>query len=396
MNYTQDKSLFIDEEALITLAMARDGLLKPVEFLMDKRTAKKVDKEGMYNNCIFPFSFILAPTGKRNKEVLNSSKKGDKLNLICNDKKYGTITVDEIFKIDKDQRVKKIYGTNNPEHLGVKDTYKRLGSLAISGEYEIDFDHTRKNIKKINQAKKELNAKDISSIILSGKPFHRVHERLIRTALVKCDLLIIFLQKPYHDNDELNYETRYKTLKYFIDNFLPKDRILLLPLENTYIFGGVNELTLNTIVSKNYGATKLVIGQNHGGLGVFWDDKKLVSIVDTLEKLKINIEVMSEFVYCDKCTTLVSTNTCPHGSHHHVKYHNGSIMELFRLGIIPPTILMRKEISAIILSAMYPNRLNRLRKIYENLSTSSGVIDDFDSNDFYNGLMNLYQTSSLT
>jgi len=185
-------------------------------------------------------------------------------------------------------------------------------------------------------------------------------------------------------------------LKYFIDNFLPKDRILLLPLENTYIFGGVNELTLNAIVSKNYGATKLIIGQNHGGLGIFWDDKKLGSIVDSLEKLKLNIEIMSEFVYCDKCTTLVSTNTCPHGSHHHVKYHNDSIMELFKLGIIPPAILMRKEVSSIILSEMYPHRLQTLKKIHQNLSTSSGVIDDFKQADFYNGLMNLYQTSSLT
>ena len=203
------------------------------------------------------------------------------------------------------------------------------------------------------------------------------------------------MQKPYK-NDQLDYNTRYKTLQYFIENFLPKDRVLLLPLENTYIFGGLNELTLNAIVSRNYGATKLIIGQNHAGLGAYWEDKKLISIVDTLEKINLEIEIMSEFVYCDKCTTLVSTNACPHGSHHHVKYHNSSIMELFKLGIIPPAILMRKEISSIILSALYPERKSLLKKIYQNLSTSSGVIDEFKSEDFYDGLMNLYQTSSLT
>jgi sulfate adenylyltransferase len=393
---TDLKSLFIDEEALATLAMARDGLLKPVTTLMDKKTSQLVNKEGKYKGCIFPFAFILAPAGKVNHQILLKAKKGDKLNLVCNNKICGSIIVDEIFSINKDKRIQKIYGTNNPDHPGVKDTYKRLGSLAISGEYSVEFNNTKQNIKKINNIKKELNAKNISSLILSGKPFHRVHERLIRTALVKCDLLIIFLQKPYINDTELSYETRYKTLKYFIDNFLPKDRILLLPLENTYIFGGINELTLNAIVSKNYGATKLIIGQNHGGLGIFWDDKKLVSVVDSLQKLKLNIEIMSEFVYCNMCTTLVSTNTCPHGSHHHVKYHNKSIMELFKLGIIPPAILMRKEVSSIILSDMYPQRLQTLRKIHQNLSTSSGVIDDFKSEDFYNGLMNLYQTSSLT
>lgn len=393
---TSNKQLHIDKEAVATLAMAKEGLLKPVTKLMNEKESNEINETGLYNGALFPFSFILAPSGKRNKEVLRTVKKDEVITLICEGKPCGTIVVDEVFKINKDERVQKIYGTNNPDHLGVKDTYKRLGELAICGEYEIDFVDIKNNIQKIDLAKEELEAKRISSIILSGKPFHRVHERLIRTALVECDLLIIFIHKPYHDDGELPYKVKYETIKYFIDNFIPKDRVVLLPLENTYIFGGINELTLNSIVSKNYGATKLIIGQNHAGLGAYWDHNKLISIVDTLKSINIDIEIMSEFVYCDKCTTLVSTNACPHGSHHHVKYHNESIMELFRLGMIPPAILMRKEISAIILSELYPSRKATLRKIHQNLSTSSGVIDEFDSKDFYDGLMHLYQTSSLT
>ena len=389
------QSLYIDKEAIATLAMARDGLLSPVTSLMNKKESQEVNETGKYKGCIFPFSFILAPSGEKNKEVLKSAKTGDNINLVCEGVICGHIVVDEIFEIDKDQRIQKIYGTNNPEHIGVKDTYKRLGNIAICGKYEIVFDTIKNNIKQISNTINDLEATDISSIVLSGKPFHRVHERLLRTALVQCDLLIVFLQKPYRD-DSLDYTIRYKTLKYFCDNFLPKDRVLLLPLENTYIFGGLNELTLNAIVSRNYGATRLIIGQNHAGLGAYWEDKKLISIVDTLEKTNLNIEIMSEFVYCDKCTTLVSTNACPHGSHHHVKYHNTSIMELFALGIIPPAILMRKEISSIILSELYPQRQSTLKKIHQNLSTSSGLIDEFKSEDFYDGLMNLYQTSSLT
>lgn len=391
---TKEKTLYIDGEAIATLAMARDGLLNPVTGLMDKKEADEVDATGIYNGSIFPFSFLLAPAGKKNKEILESAKKGEKLTLVCENEACGFLIVDEVFPIDKDKRVQKIYGTNNPEHPGVKDTYRRLGDLAVSGKYEVEFTTTKENIQKIKATIENLEAKKISSIVLSGKPFHRVHERLIRTALVKCDLLIIFLQKPYTD-DKLSFDTRLKTLMYFIENFLPRDRVILVPLENTYIFGGFNELTLNAIVSKNYGANKLIIGQNHAGLGAYWENKKLLSIVDTLKQIN-KIEILSEFVYCDKCTTLVSTNACPHGRHHHVKYHNDSIMELFELGIIPPTILMRKEISSIILSDLYPERETKLKEIHQNLSTSSGLIDEFKSEDFYDGLINLYQTSSLT
>ena len=388
-------SLYIDKEALSTLAMARDGLLYPVTSLMNKKEAYEVDNTGLYKKYIFPFSFVLAPSGKRNKKVLESSKKNDRLELVCENKICGFIIVDEVFTISKDSRIQNIYGTINPEHPGVKDTYKRLGNLAICGKFEINFDQIKDNIKQIKETSKNLNAKNISTIILSGKPFHRVHERLVRNALVKSDLLVIFLRKSYKKED-LNYSVRFKILKYFCDNFLPKDRVLLLPFENTYIFGGVNELLLNAIVVKNYGIQRLIVSQKQPGLGVYWDKKRLVSIVDTIKQIDLNIDVMSEFVYCDNCKTLVSTNSCPHGSHHHVKYHNNSIMELFKLGIIPPAILMRKEISAIVLSIMYPEREDKLKKIFQDLSTSTGVIDEFKSEDFYEGLMNLYQTSSLT
>jgi len=392
---TPNKLLYIDKEAVATLAMARDGLLKPVTTLMTKNEADEVNRTGLYKNEIFPYPFILAPSGKRNNEVLTNAIKGDILTLVCNDAEIGNITVNEIFPIDKDARVKQIYGTNSELHVEANDTARRLGKLAICGEYELEFNDIKEHIEQINEMVQNIEAKSISSIVLSGKPFHRVHERIIRSALEKCDMLIILLRKPFKD-DELSYDTRFKTIEFFLDNFVTKDRVLLLPLENTYIFGGVNELTLNAIVSKNYGADKLLIGQNHTGLGTYWDHKKLISRVETLEKIHISIELVNEFVYCDKCTTLVNKEVCPHGSHHHVQYDKDTLMELFRLGIIPPSILIRKEISAMILSDLFPNRTERLEKIYQNLSTSSGLIDKFKDADFYDGLMDLYQTSSLT
>ena len=207
MNTT--RSLYIDKEAVATLAMARDGILKPVTTLMNQKEALEVDKTKKYKGCLFPFSFLLAPAGNTNKKILESAKKGEKLNLVCENETCGYIIVDEIFPIDKDKRIQNIYGTNNPEHLGVKDTYRRLGSLAICGEYDIEFDNVKENIKEIDKAKENIDAKNITAVMLTGKPFHRVHERVIRTALVKCDLLVVFLKKPYKQ-DSLSYKIREK------------------------------------------------------------------------------------------------------------------------------------------------------------------------------------------
>jgi len=390
-----NKKLYIDQEALATLSLLKEGLLHPVDKLMNEKESVEVNQTKQYKGVSFPFSLVLAPSGKRNEKVLKSLKKGEMVKLICDDIECGQLCCDEVFKIDKDERVKLIYGTNNPLHPGVVNTYKRLGEYALCGDFEVIFEDIKKHKEDISQAISNTNAKSISAIMLSGKPFHRIHERLIRTALVKNDLIVIFLLKPYIQ-DDLSYETRYKTVKYFCDNFLPKDKVILIPLENTYIFGGFNEIILNALVAYNYGCTQLILGKDKMGIGAFYEDKNFSSIADTISGININIEIMSNFVYCDKCSTLVSTNACPHGSHHHIHYHSESIMELFYLGVLPPAILVRKEISSIILSDLFPKRVDKLAKIHQQLFPSSGILDDFETTDFYESLMNLYQTSSLT
>jgi len=112
--------------------------------------------------------------------------------------------------------------------------------------------------------------------------------------------------------------------------------------------------------------------------------------------IDIEIEIASEYVYCDKCRTLVSTNTCPHGQHHHISYKADSIRELLELGILPPAVLMRKELSSYILSKLYPNRFKNLEKLYYDVLPVGGLLQEHTEQDFYMELMKLYQTTSLT
>jgi sulfate adenylyltransferase len=230
---------------------------------------------------------------------------------------------------------------------------------------------------------------------MAANPLHRGHERLIRQALENTDLLVIFLLKPYTESN-LDYDTRKEALDYFINNFLTKNHVVVIPLENSYIFAGYNEIIIDAIVAKNYGCDRLTIGSNHAGLGMFYDCNFNKSIIDKVIGIDIEIVVASEYVYCDKCTTLVSKNTCPHGQHHQVSYHADSILELLELGILPPPMLIRKEISAVIIAKLFPNRFKNLEKLYYDLLPVGGLLKEHSEQDFYLDLMKLYQTTSLT
>ena len=391
----KNKTLWIDKEAASALELLKDGLLSPVTSLMNEEQSKSVLKTGLIDGKSFPFPFILAPSGKRNLEVLGSLKKDEEITILFEEEPFATLTVDEIFHIDPNQRIRQIYGTDDISHPGVMATLKRIGSLAVSGEYTLINKSSNINKQIISDAKNLIDAKHTTALVMGANPLHRAHEKLIRQTLENTDLLVIFLLKPYTESN-LSYEIRKKALDFFINNFLTKNHVVIVPLENSYLFAGYNEIIIDAVVAYYYGCDKLTIGRNHAGLGMFYDCNSNKSIIDKVVGINIEITVSSEYVYCDKCTTLVSKNTCPHGQHHQISYHSNSILELLELGILPPTILMRKEISAVILSKLHPNRFKNLERLYYDILPIEGLLEEHTENDFYLELMKLYQTTSLT
>jgi ATP sulfurylase len=87
----RNNALYIDTEALSTLALVQAGLISPVNKLMNREEANSVDETKIYKGVPFPFAFVLAPNGKKNATVLKKLQKGDVVDLINAKKKVGAI-----------------------------------------------------------------------------------------------------------------------------------------------------------------------------------------------------------------------------------------------------------------------------------------------------------------
>jgi sulfate adenylyltransferase len=373
----KNRALYIDQEAVSALTLLKAGMLSPVTALMNEAQSKEVLNSGMFLGKTFPFPLILSPSGKVNETILTSTAKGEILDLICDNVIVGELCVDE-----------------DLSHPGVNATHKRLGKYAICGEYTIDLSSVQSLQEMVNQAKEQIGAEHITALFMAANPLHRAHERLIRQSLERTDLIVIFLLKPYN-NADLKYDLRLETLQFFVENYLPRNRVVIVPLESSYIFAGSNEVILDAIVAKNYGCNRLMIGQNHAGIGMYYDHNANKSIIDRLIGIDIEVGIASEYVYCNQCKTLVSVQTCPHGHHHHISYHSESILELMRQGLLPPAVLVRKEISSMIVASLYPNRFKNLAKLYYDIMPVNGLLEEHTEKDFYVALMRLYQTTSL-
>ncbi|MDR2790172.1 MAG: sulfate adenylyltransferase [Campylobacteraceae bacterium] len=256
-------------------------------------------------------------------------------------------------------------------------------------------DYIKEIGRQIAEVKTNIGAFSVSAIIMVANPFHRAHERLVRITLEKSDLVVIFLLESQEHKELLPFALRKKTLQYFVDNYLHKNRVLVIPLNNNAFGADCFNVAAHGIVAKCLGCDTLVVGEYHNGIGFYYDNNRLKMSLEGCEK-SANIEVVSRFVFCNECNTLVSVKTCPHGMHHHIKYNSSSLIALLKEGILPPAMLMRKDISAIILSAIYPSRFKNIAQIYNDLFPGTGLIEMHSDEDFYMELMKLYQTTSLT
>jgi sulfate adenylyltransferase len=392
----KNRALYIDQEAVSALTLLKSGMLSPVTALMNETQSKEVLSSGMFQGKTFPFPLILSPSGKVNETVFSQPhKKGKCLILfVIMSSLESCVSMKFILSIRVNDCVK--FTVPKISHilesmLPIND----LGKYAICGDYSINLSSVQSIQTMIKEAKEQIGAQHITALFMAANPLHRAHERLIRQSLERTDLIVIFLLKPYN-NANLNYELRHQALSFFVENYLPQNRVVIVPLESSYIFAGSNEVIFDAIVAKNYGCHRLMIGQNHAGIGMYYDHNANKSIVDRLIGIDIEVGIASEYVYCNQCKTLVSVQTCPHGHHHHISYHAESILELMQQGLLPPAVLVRKEISAMIVASLYPNRFKNLAKLYYDIMPVNGLLEEHSEKDFYVELMRLYQTTSLT
>lgn len=391
----KNNTLLIDKEAVYALLLCQKGLLYPVTHLMNESEMQEVDNTGLYKNQSFPFSFILAPSGKRNQEVIQKAKTGDVILLICENKICGKLITQSTFAINKQERVSKIMGGDIYSQKA-QNIAQRIDNYAICGEYELTLEEMPNLLskEKILQAKKRIKARHITSIVVEASPITRIHERIFRSILEDLDLLVIFL--VCKDNEELlDYKIRLECLEYVVQNYLPKERILIFPFEDIYLFAGSHGIILEAILSQNLGCERIVVGENYPKLALYYDNQKLYSIFDTTKDIKIKIKMLNELVYCNECKTIVSVKTCPHGKHHHISYHSNFIRNILLAGLIPPPILLRKEVSAKTLSYLFPNRFKKIPCLDFSILPNDGILEEYNEEKIYLKLLELYQTFSL-
>ncbi|MBZ7987919.1 sulfate adenylyltransferase [Campylobacter canadensis] len=328
--------------------------------------------EFLFNSLSFYPSFAL-------NGDLSNKKFSKKLLLKCEDEIVGSLEDVSTFSSKK-----KIASIFSPNLCYIENN--NPGLCAKVNIYNNPYQKIKQDVE--NKIKKS-NAKKITAIMLDASPLTRAHERMLRWTIDKADLVLIFVVDA---KDEFSMQIKKECFDFFTKNYLPLDKIYTIYLENLELFS--KDPNYECLLVKSFGANKFVIEQNHPGIGLLYDNFTFNSFLNELsKKTELELIILPEFAFCNQCNIMVSVKSCPHGAHHHIKYDMQCIRKLLTLGIMPPTVLIRKEISAKLLSYLFKDKIKNIDSFYSRVFPSNGIIKSRSEEEFYIDLASLYQTN---
>ena len=189
--------IMIDMEAVITVEMIATGVLSPNDGFMDEANYKSVLSKGrLTNGLVWPVPLSFAPTGDRNKLVVESLSIGDEVALIDEGKNpIAILTLNDIFSYDREYRASQLFGTTDRDHPGVDAVYRRMGDTALGGTIALlsrvdwgPFEKLRLEPKDTwRMFYDEKKMRSVAGFITGANPLHRGHEYIHKNALEEID-----------------------------------------------------------------------------------------------------------------------------------------------------------------------------------------------------------------
>lgn len=183
------------------------------------------------------------------------------------------LTVEDIWRPDRDVEAEKVYGTNDPAHPGVRYLNEQTHPVALGGPIEAiespqhhDFKHLRHTPREMRELFDRWGWERVVAF-QTRNPMHRAHYEIAMRAArqAEANLLVHPVVGETKDGD-IDYYTRvrgYQALfKYFPQQ---TTAISLLPLAMR--MAGPREALWHALIRRNYGATHFVIGRDHAGPG---------------------------------------------------------------------------------------------------------------------------------
>lgn len=268
--------------------------------------------------------------------------------------------IETISAEQKDKITEQVYGTLDTSHPGVA-VFQAQGNQCISGAIQVlnlsyfveEFPDTFQTAVEIRE---DMAARGWERVVAfqTRNPMHLAHEELCRIAMQRlgADGLVIHMLLGKLKAGDIPAEVRDACIRKMVDVYFPKNSVLVSGYGFDMLFAGPREAVLHAVFRQNMGATHLIVGRDHAGVGDFYGPFDAQTIFDEIPEGALEIEIFKadHTAWSKKLGKVVMMREAPNHSPDDYSIVSGTrLREMLDAGIAPPPEISRPEVAQILM-----------------------------------------------
>jgi len=366
-------SMLLSSAAAANAVMLGAGYFNPLTGYMDKTDALSVSEKMRTTEGLFWPTPVLNLTDDvsgietRSRIALRDPNvEGHPVLAIMNVEAVEELSSDELRFITN-----RVFRTDDNEHPGVA-AFKSQGRFAVSGAIEVlnfsyfqtEFPDTFRTAVEIRNEISE-HGWDRVVAFQTRNPMHRAHEELCRMALedLGADGLVIHMLLGKLKPGDIPAPVRDASIRKMAELYFPPNTVMIAGYGFDMLYAGPREAVLHAVFRQNMGATHLIVGRDHAGVGDYYGAFDAQTIFDEEVPegaLEIDIYRADHTAYSKKLNKVVMMRDAPdHAKEDFVLLSGTKVREMLSQGIPLPPEFSRPEVAQVLMD--YYRGLNESR-----------------------------------
>ena len=266
-----------------------------------------------------------------------------------------TVTVPQL-----ETMTQQIFGTLDPSHPGVA-TFLGLGNTLLSGSVQVlsysyfadDFPDTFQTARQI---RKDIQRRGWETVVAfqTRNPMHRAHEELCRMAMERLDAdgCVVHMLLGQLKAGDIPADVRDACIRKMVDVYFAPNTVMVSGYGFDMLYAGPREAVLHAIFRQNMGATHLIVGRDHAGVGDYYGPFDAQTIFTQVPKGALEIEIFNAVntAYSKKLDRVVMMNEAPdHTPEDFILLSGTKVREMLGNGVAPPPEFSRPEVAEILI-----------------------------------------------
>ena len=260
-----------------------------------------------------------------------------------------------------EQIAQQVFGTLDLKHPGV-GTFLGLGNTLISGRIEVlsysyfenEFPETFRTAVQIRE---EIGKRGWNKVVAfqTRNPMHRAHEELCRMAKERlgADGIVIHMLLGKVKEGDIPADVRDACIRQMVDKYFEPNTVMITGYGFDMLYAGPREAVLHAVFRQNMGATHLIVGRDHAGVGSYYGPFDAQTVFDAkVPKGSLEIEIFraDNTAWSKKMGRVVMMREAPdHKPEDFINLSGTKVREMLGQGIAPPPEFSRPEVAKVLM-----------------------------------------------